>query len=211
MAKMKILELPEAPPLPFTVRADLTVYRQRFGILRIVVLVALIILVFFWLGVETTLICLAAVAIILGGGFIGLKSRRIVFTAPMVEYRNWYGRTITLGADDIESVIVFTNFYDANFGQVPRVSIARRTSKSSISMNGLYWPVDRLLSGLAVMDDNGIKAKSFDERVDFFGIRKRLPRHTSFLERNFVKVGFAIAFFGVIVPVTVALIHDAIA
>lgn len=211
MAKLKKAELPDAPSAPFTVRADLTGYRQRFGFLRILVLVGVIVFGFFWLGVETALICLVVAAVLLTAGFIGIKSSRIVFTGPNVEYRNWYGRTVTLKRDDIEGVIVFTAFYDVSFGLVPRISIARRASKSSISLNGLYWPVDQLISGVSVMDDNGISVKQCGKRLNFVGVAKEFAKHSTFLERNWVKVGFAVAFFGVVVPVAIALIHDAMA
>lgn len=207
---MKKAELPDAPSAPFTVSADLTGYRQRFGIVRILVLVGVIAFGFFWLGVATTLICLVVASAVLAAGFIGLKSSRIVFTGSGVEYRNWYGRTVTLGRDEIEGVIVFSGFYDANFGLIPRISIARLASKASISLNGLYWPADQLISGVSVMGDNGISVKQCDDRLSFVGVAKKFPKHSTFLERNWVKVGVVIAFFGVIVPVAIALIHDAI-
>lgn len=210
MGKLKKAELPDAPSAPFTVSADLTVYRQRFGIVRILVLVGVIAFGFFWLGVATTLICLVVASALLAAGFIGIKNSRIVFTGSGVEYHNWYGRTVTLGRDDIEGVIVFSDFYDVTFGLIPRISIARLRSKASISLNGLYWPVDQLMSGVSVMDDNGISVKQCNDRLDFIGVAKKFPKHSTFLERNWVKVGFVIAFFGIIVPAAIALIHDAI-
>lgn len=210
MGKLKKADLPDAPSVPFAVSADLTRYRQRFGILRFLVLVGVIAFGFFWLGVGTALICIVVASALLAAGFIGIKSSRIVFTGSGVEYRNWYGRTVKLGRDDIEGVIVFADFYDVSFGLIPRISIARLTSKSSISLNGLYWPADQLMSGISVMDDNGISVKQCNERLSFVDVAKKFPKHSTFLERNWVKVGFMIGFFGVIVPVAIALIHDAI-
>lgn len=207
---MKKPKLPGAPAVPLTVSADLTRYRQKFGASRILVLAGVIAFGFFSLGVETALICILAASVLLVVGFIGVKSSRIVFTGSGVEYRNWYGRTIALGRDDIEGVIVFTDFYDVTFGQVPRVSIARLASKSAISLNGLYWPADQLMSGVSAMDDYGISVKQCDDRVKFIDVAKKFPKHSTFLERNWIRVGLVIAFFGVIVPVAIALIHDAI-
>lgn len=207
---MKKPKLPDAPALPVTVRADLTRYRQQFGISRILVLAGVIAFGFFAFGVEAALICVVVASALLVVGFVGVKSSRIVFTRSGVKYRNWYGRTVTLGRDETEGVIVFTDFYDVSFGQVPRVSIARLASKSSISLNGLYWPADQLMNGVSAMHDNGISVKQCDDRLNFIDVAKKFPKHSTFLERNWIKVGLVVAFFGVIVPVAIALIHDAI-
>lgn len=211
MGKLKKADLPEAPAAPFTVRADFTGYRQRFGIARLLVLVGVIVIGFFVFEAGTALILLLIAAALVIAGFIGIKSSRITFTGPGVEYRNWHGHTVTLDRDDIEGAIVFPKFNDASFGAAPRLSIARRRSKSSITLNGLYWPVDLIMGGASVMDANGISVKQCDDYVNFVEVAKRFPKHSTFLERNWVKVGLVIAFFGVIVPVTIALIHDAIA
>lgn len=210
MGRLKKAKLPDAPAVPLTVSADFTRYRQKFGIRRILVLAAVIAFGLFAFGVETATICIVVAAALVAAGFIGLKSSRIVFTGSGVEYRNWYGRTVTLGREDIEGVIVFTGFYDVNFGHVARISIARLASKSAINLNGLYWPADQLMGGVSAMDDNGISVKQCDDRLNFVDVAKKFPKHSTFLERNWVKVGLVIAFFGVIVPVVIALIHDAI-
>ncbi|WP_155807404.1 hypothetical protein [Brevibacterium sp. VCM10] len=210
MAKLRKAKLPDAPAVPLTVPADLTRYRQKFGALRILVLAGLIAVAFFSFGVETVLVCIVVAFVFVVAGLIGMKSSRIVFTGSGVEYRNWYGRSITLGRDDIEGVIVFTDFHDASFGRALRISIARRAFKSAISLNGLYWPADQLLGGVSVMEDHGISVKQCDDRLNFVEVAKRFPKHSTFLERNWVKVGLGIAFFGVIVPSAIALVHDAI-
>ena len=95
---------------------------------------------------------------------------------------------------------------------VPELALRRRTCYEPVDSThpDTQGPADQLISGISVMDDNGISVKQCDERLSFVDVAKKFPKHSTFLERNWVKVGFMIGFFGVIVPVAIALIHDAI-
>lgn len=197
----------KAPALPYTFFANLSMYRKRLGVWRIILAFAVSLILFFRFGLIVWLISLAAIILIIGVILFALKKRSITVDADGIEYKNMFGQRNRITYSEIESVKVFINFYDPAFGTTPRVSIAKKGDTSApIVLVGMYWGLEDLDKLLAVVKDKNVKAEYYDDMAAYGDVAKAFPSYATYLERHTGRVALIATGAMLVVVTAIALL-----
>lgn len=173
-----------APPLPYTIKANLVAYRKRIGMGRIGLALIITLVFYFKLGFLGWLLSTAGLAVLIVAILYILKSRTLTITSSEVTHVNFFRRQRVIPFEAIEGVKVFINYYEVSFGAVPRVIIAEKSSKSPLILSTMYWPVDEIDKLLAVLRDKNITTDYYDDVVTSAMIKQQFPSYASYAERH---------------------------
>lgn len=184
--------LPPAPPLPFTMKANLKEYRRRVGVVRIVIAAALTMLI--WLrfgyiaGAISTVVIVATIIITLSL----LYRRSLVVSDESLTLKTPFGRHKTLAWSDLGKVHIFAQYLDEGFGIMPRVIVSDKNGNGFVSFTSLYWNVDDLNLLLATFKKRNIEVEWYADLARSVAIRKTLPKLLPYYERHPFVIAFGI-------------------
>lgn len=195
------------PALPFTFAADLTEYKKRIGVVRIVFAGLLSLLIWLRFGMIAWIISVIIIAAIIVFAMQFLKRRSVEVTTESITMKSMFGKPYTIRFDEIENAKLFLNFLEASFGYAPRVSISKRGAKRPMVFSSLYWNPSDLDKLVALLNDKKYEVLAYDGAVSYTAIAKQFPEHATFIERHTVGLAVAIVLL-IVVAVTVFVAID---
>jgi len=187
-----------APPLPYTIKANLREYGRRLGAWRIILALGLTVLFYYKLGFVGWLISVAGIALLVWIILWFLGNRSLEITSSELIARNALGKARKVQFNEIEGVKVFVNYYEPTFGVAPRVSIGLIKGEP-ISLYALYWPIDELDKLLAVLRDKHVSTEYYADPATYTMIAAQFPKYATLIERHPWRIAWAVV--GAIVAV----------
>lgn len=201
------------PPLPYTFQANLSLYRKRLGVVRIIIAAGITLVLFykyglvFWLGsvVGLTILIVAILAV--------FARRSVTIHSDRLAYKTLF-KTRTIHFEDIEGVKVFVNYYEASFGSFPRLTIGMKNNATSakiidpLTFVALYWRPEDMDMLIEVFKNKKITVEYYEDPVPYGVIAKQFPSYTSNIERHPIRIALittAIVFVAIIVIVAVII------
>lgn len=194
-----------APPLPFTANANLTEYRRRLGVWRIILAFALTFFFFYKLGFVGWLLSVVAITAILITILMFFKKRSITLTETGIEYRRLLAKPRLISYEEIESVKVFLYFYEASFGTAPKAVFGLKSKQSPISLYALYWSPEDIDKILAILKDKKVLVEYYEDIATYTVIAQQFPSYATYIEKHPVKIA-VFATIGIIVAITLGII-----
>ena len=192
-----------APPLPYSFKANLSEYRKRLGVFRIVLAFALTLTFWFRFGPIVWIISVIGIALLIFIILYFMSARRMTVNADSLVFTGAFGKKRTVRYDELEGVKVFVNYIEAGFGVTPRVAIAVKGG-APLVFNGLYWSVDDLDKLLAVLRDKSIPTEYFADLATYQAIGKQFPNYATYIEKHTWLLATLIT-VGIIVVLTIGI------
>lgn len=201
-------EAPITPPtLPYAFAADLTEYKKRIGVGRIIFAGLLSLLIWLRFGMLAWIISVIVIVAVIIFTMQFLKRRSVEVTNESITMTSMLGKPFTIRFDEIENAKLFLNFLEASFGYAPRVSIAKRGEKRPMVFSSLYWNPSDLDKLVAVLNDKKLEVLAYEDAVQYAAIAKQFPEHATFIERHTIGLAVAIVLL-IVVAVTVFVAVD---
>lgn len=193
---------PKAPTLPFTIHSTGKEYYRRFGIGRVLLIIALLIFLYYRVGFEATIVTTIALAIVLPLVMWRLSHKRsVTFEDGQFIYNNGFGGTKVVPYDSVQDIVGTIYFQDMTFGSIPRLTVASKEGKPLLSLYGLYWDAGDLEDASLIFEAKNIKAQYVDQPISSAAYGAQFPHHVGELERHPIR--YAFIFVGIILVVAV--------
>lgn len=176
-------DLPQVPALPYTIRANLKMYRKRLGVLPVVIAIVLLGIIVLRLGLSGGGLLAGAVIALIVGTLLMLGRRTLTIANDGLTLKVPLIGTRKVSFDQIDDMKIFVNYVEGTFGAFPRVSIAIKQGKPFI-FSSLYWPLEELDKLLAVINEKNIDAQYYPDPANFSMIAKQFPSHATLIERH---------------------------
>lgn len=183
---------PIPPKFPYTFKANLSEYRRRLGLWRIVLAVSLTLIIFFRFGLVAWLVTVVGLAILIGTGIFLISRRSITLTEKEIRYVTMFGSTKTLPYSQIENPRAFMQFFDPGFGIMPRIIIGTKAKKPFLALTPLFWKPEDLDRMLIAFDSKGIQFEYFEDVADSAAITKQFPESLTYIEKHPYRIAFVI-------------------
>lgn len=197
--------LPVAPILPFQMKANLTEYRRRLGVLRFILAFGLTLLILARFGWASWLVFIAVVAVLILAILFVFAKRSLTVHSDRIEFKNAFGRVRQVTFEDISTVKVFMGHVEAGFGHAPRIIIGTKSNKPFFSATTLYWRAEDIDSLLAALKDKNVAIESYEELVLSYAIAKQFPEYVTVVEKHPIWISFGIVAL-IIVAIIVGLL-----
>lgn len=194
--------LPAAPSLPFHIKADLSGYRQRLGVFRIVLAIALTGIIFFRFGWLAWVISVVVIGLTIFIVMFALSRRSVTLNADSIQVHSAFGRTTTVSYADLAGAKVFLGYIEAGFGHAPRIVVGKNNNKPLLSMNTLYWNVNDIDLLQATLQSKNVALETYVDPVLSATVAKQFPGYVSYFERHPYLVAVGIV-FALLIAITV--------
>ncbi len=186
------IPLPAAPALPFTMKSNFAEYRQRLGVIRIVLALALTFFIWFRFGylagAISTVVIVATLAIMLGL----LHRRKLAISADSLTFYTAFGRQKVLSWAEVGNVHVFAQYIEPGFGVMPRIIIADKQGNGFASFTSMYWNVDELNLLLATFKERNTEVVWYADYAQSAAIAKTVPQLLAYHERHPVIIALGV-------------------
>jgi len=192
----------KAPALPYTFKANLSEYRRRMGVMRIILAFIISLALYFRFGLIVWIISVICITFFLIVLFYLLSTRTITLKSDSLVYRNGLGKRRTVLFESIESAKVFLNYYEPTFGIFPRISIGMKKG-APISIVSTFWTLVDMERTLVVLKDKKVLVEYYEEPVSYPALAKQFPSYVTYIERHPIQLTFII--LGVILVIAVAI------
>ncbi len=180
-----------APPLPYTIKANLVEYRRRLGLWRVLLALGLTVLFFYRFGVVGWLLSVIGIAALICIILWFMAHRSVEIRSGELIYKGAFGKERKIQFSEIEGVKVFVNYYEPTFGVAPRVSIGLKKGEP-LSLYSLYWPIEDLDKLLAVLRDKSVPTEYYADPATYAMIAAQFPTYATLIERHPWKIAWAV-------------------
>ena len=197
--------LPEPPLLPFTIKADLSEYRKRVGVWRVLIAVIFLAIVFFRFGPIAGTISVVTVGLTIAIILFVLSRRSIVLDVNEVKIYGFFGKTKEFKYEDISSVKVFLAYIEPAFGHTPRIIAGKKGGGAFFTLLTLYWKSTDIDLLLATMNAKSVANETYTEPAVSAMVAKQFPDYVAAYEKHPYLIAFGIV-IAIVVIVTIFVI-----
>ena len=198
--------LPQPPVLPFLMQANLTGYRKKLGVWRILVAIILVGFIFMRFGYIAGLISTGIIIVTLVIVLFYWSKRSVTLRNDEIEYRGAFGTVRRIRYEDISMVKVFLAYIEPTFGHSPRVIIGKKSGGPFFSFSTLFWKPEDIDLMLATLESKKVVNESYAEPAVSAMIAKQFPDYVNGYERHPYLIAFGIVVDIVVIVTAVVLV-----
>jgi len=196
----------QAPPLPYTFKADISQLKKQVGIWRFVIAFILTFVFLIKFGLIAVVVGFVVLALIIFVSFYIPAARSITLTKETIEYRSAFGKVRTVSYADIQSAKVFLAFFMDNVGTSPRILIGQKNGGPALTLNSAFWRIEELDKLLAILRDTQVTVEYYDTPVTYQEIAQQFPTYVSSPERNSRPIVLGVVIGTIVLIVGLAII-----
>ncbi len=167
---------------PFVIWCDLDRWITEGGRRRLLIAGGLILAVALFGGVRGMVI-LALIVVVGILIYLCLSSQRVTCDDGGIEYRNAIGRRTRLGYDEIDSAVLFEQFYGRGVGKWVRLSIANTVGREPIVLDSTSWSEDDMRALFAILAVH-VRTDTRGGQQFWTRVRDQSPQYASFMDRH---------------------------
>lgn len=190
----------EGPTLPLVIRGNFKLYRERFGITRIIIILGLSVLIYTRTDETTWVFLMIGLLVFFLGIGLLLKARSYTVYKDRLEYVNMFRQRIVVPLSDIRQVQVFPRFHEWLFGDAYRISIGFKPGRYALTPNALYWNAKDLEQLVIALRKEKVPVDYYDPIVGTSDLTYYFPDNATYIERHPGKV------FLILLPIVIVIV-----